>query len=52
MGGGAISQLQKVFEPSAIEIVGALEVNGPARENDFNRVRELGMELAAKIKGD
>ncbi|WP_292470891.1 FprA family A-type flavoprotein [Methanolobus sp.] len=51
-GGGAINQLQKILDPSSMEIVGALEVNGPGREDDFNKVRELGMELAAKIKGE
>ncbi len=51
-GGGALKQLQETLEPTKIEIVGALAVNGPSQENDLNTVKELGRDLAAKIKSD
>jgi hypothetical protein len=33
-----------------MEIVGALEINGPPTENDINRIIETGKTLANKIK--
>ncbi|WP_406661548.1 FprA family A-type flavoprotein [Methanolobus sp. ZRKC3] len=51
-GGGALNQLQKILETTKLEIVGAVDVNGPCKEEDFDKVRELGMELARKIKED
>ncbi|MEM3459406.1 MAG: FprA family A-type flavoprotein [Candidatus Bathyarchaeia archaeon] len=49
-GGGAIKQVQEVLGPSKIEVVGALEVNGPPTENDISKIVELGKTLAGKIK--
>ncbi|MBX5328230.1 MAG: FprA family A-type flavoprotein [Candidatus Bathyarchaeia archaeon] len=49
-GGGTIKQVQEVLGPSKIEVVGALEVNGPPTENDISKIVELGKTLAGKIK--
>jgi hypothetical protein len=39
-----------MLEPLKIEVVGALEVNGPPSEKDFESVTKIGMMLAEKIK--
>lgn len=49
-GGGALSQLQGVLEPTKIELVGALGVNGPRTEEDTDKIIEMGRELAGKIR--
>ena len=49
-GGGAIKHIQEVLEPSKIEVVGAMEVNGPPSENDIKQIVKLGKTLAQKIK--
>jgi len=49
-GGGAIKHVQEILGPSKIEVVGAMEVNGPPSENDIKQIIELGKTLAKKIK--
>ena len=49
-GGGAIKHVQEVLGPSKMEIVGAMEINGPPTENDIVKITELGKTLAKKIK--
>ena len=49
-GGGTIKQVQEVIGPSKMEIVGALEINGPPTENDISKIVEIGKTLAGKIK--
>lgn len=49
-GGGAVKHVQEILEPSKIEVVGAVEVNGPPSENDIKQIIELGKNLAKKIK--
>jgi len=49
-GGGAIKHVQETLEPSKIEVVGAMEINGPPTENDVDQIVELGKNLAKKIK--
>ncbi len=50
-GGGAIKHVQDVLGPTKMEVVGAIEINGPPSEDDIKRVVELGRTLAKKIKG-
>ncbi len=50
-GGGAIKHVQEVLGPTKMEIVGALEINGPPTENDIRQIVDLGKALAIKIKG-
>jgi flavorubredoxin len=50
-GGGAIKHVQDVLGPTKMEVVGAIEINGPPKEDDIKRVVELGRTLAKKIRG-
>lgn len=49
-GGGALSKIQDLLGSTKIELVGAVEVNGPCTEDDTRKVIELGRELAGKIR--
>jgi len=49
-GGGAVKQAAEILEPTKIEVVGAVEVNGPPSPDDFEQVAELGKQLASKVK--
>jgi len=49
-GGGAIKHIQETLGPTKIEVVGAIEINGPPTENDIRQITELGKALAKKIK--
>ncbi|MEM1563818.1 MAG: FprA family A-type flavoprotein [Candidatus Bathyarchaeia archaeon] len=48
-GGGAIRQIQEILGDFKIEVIGALEVNGPPTNEDIKRIVELGKALAKKI---
>jgi flavorubredoxin len=50
-GGGAVKQAAELLEPTKLEVVGALEINGPPTADDYAKIAELGRQLAAKIKG-
>ncbi|WP_243684656.1 flavodoxin domain-containing protein [Methanosarcina barkeri] len=49
-GGGALKQAGEILVPSKMEIVGTLQVKGKPREEDLNKVEEIGLELARKMK--
>jgi len=49
-GGGAIRHITEILGPSKIEVVGAMEINGPPSENDIKQLIKLGKTLAEKIK--
>ena len=49
-GGGAIKNIQEVLGPSKLEIVGALEINGPPSEENIKQIVDLGKTIANKIK--
>jgi flavorubredoxin len=49
-GGGTVKHIQEILGPSKIEVVGAIELNGPPTENDVKQIIELGKALAKKIK--
>ncbi len=51
-GGATVKHVQEVLGPSRIEVVGAIEINGPPTENDVKQIIELGKKLAGKIKGE
>jgi flavorubredoxin len=51
-GGGTVKHVQEILGPSKMEVVGAMEINGPPTENDIKQIIELGKTLAEKIKGD
>jgi flavorubredoxin len=48
--GGAIKHIQEVLGSTKLEIIGALEVNGPPTDNDISKITEFGKTLAKKIK--
>jgi flavorubredoxin len=48
-GKGALSHASEVLGPTGLEVVGALEVNGPPSVRDFEEIRKIGDELASKI---
>ena len=50
--GGAIKHVQETLGQTKMEIVGALEINGPPTEGDINKMVEFGKALAKKIKED
>jgi flavorubredoxin len=49
-GGGALKQIADLVSPLKLEVVGALEVNGPPSGNDLSKIIEIGKTLASKIK--
>jgi flavorubredoxin len=49
-GGGAVKHLQETLGPTKMEILGAIEINGPPTDADIARVVELGKSLAKRIK--
>ncbi len=48
-GGGAIKHVQEILGPTKMEVVGAIEINGPPSESDIQKIMELGKNLAEKI---
>ncbi|MEM3770487.1 MAG: FprA family A-type flavoprotein [Candidatus Bathyarchaeia archaeon] len=48
-GGGAIRQIQEILGDFKIEVVDALEVNGPPTDENMKRIMEIGKTLAKKI---
>lgn len=51
-GGGAVKAIQEILGPSKIEIVGAIDINGPPLEKDVEKVIALAKQLAKKMKED
>jgi len=49
-GGGAIRQASEILAPTKIEVLGAIDVNGPPSDEDRIKIIELGKQLAKKIK--
>jgi len=49
--GGAMKQVQELLGQLKVEVVGALEVNGPPTEEHLRQVVRISKELAKKIKG-
>ena len=48
-GKGALSHASEVLGPTGLEVVGALEVNGPPSAEDYEEIRRIGEELASKV---
>jgi flavorubredoxin len=48
-GGGAVKHIQETLGPTKMEVVGAIEINGPPSESDIQKIVELGKNLAEKI---
>ncbi len=50
-GGGAVKHAAEILAPTKMEIVGTVEVYGPPTEKDHEKVVEIAMQLAKKVKG-
>jgi len=48
-GKGALSHASEVLGPTGLEVVGALEINGPPGAEDYLEITKIGEDLAAKI---
>ncbi|MDH7508389.1 MAG: FprA family A-type flavoprotein [Methanomassiliicoccales archaeon] len=48
-GGGAVKQAAEILEPTKIEIVGAIEINGPPTAADHEKIIHLAEDLSKKI---
>jgi len=49
-GGGALRHAQEILEPTKVEVVGALEINGPPKAGDIEQIVQIGKALAKRIK--
>jgi flavorubredoxin len=49
-GGGAVKQFQELLSGFKIEVVGALEINGPPTEENMRQIVDIGKFLANKIR--
>jgi flavorubredoxin len=50
-GGGAVKHVQEILGQTKLEVVGAVEINGPPSESNIRQITETGHTLAGKIKG-
>lgn len=51
-GGGTVKHVQEILGQTKLEVIGAMEVNGPPTENDIKQIIDLGKTLAKKIKAE
>ena len=49
-GRGALNHASELLGPTGLEIVGALEINGPPTSDDLETIQNIGKTLAEKIK--
>ena len=49
-GGGAVKHVQEILGPTSMQIVGAVEINGPPKDENIAQIIELSKTLAKKIK--
>ncbi len=49
-GGGALKQASEILGPTKIEVVGALEVNGPPSSADHDQIVQIGKRLSSEIR--
>ncbi|MBP2029510.1 flavorubredoxin [Methanohalophilus levihalophilus] len=49
-GGGSIKQAQEMLSGTKIEILGAIDVNGPPTDKDYQDIEKLSAELVGKIR--
>lgn len=51
-GGGAVKHIQEILGSTKLDLVGAVEINGPPSEDDIRKITELSITLAKKIRED
>jgi flavorubredoxin len=49
-GGGAVKTLQGVLEGTKIEMLGVVEVKGPPKKVEFDKILELADTISEKLK--
>jgi flavorubredoxin len=49
-GGGAARQIQELLSGLKIDVVGAVEINGPPTKENMRQIGDIGKALAKKIK--
>lgn len=49
-GGGALRQVQELLGPTRMEIVGAIDINGPPGDADLKTIGDLADQLTARIR--
>jgi flavorubredoxin len=49
-GGGAARQIQELFSGLKIDVVGAVEINGPPTKENMRQIGDIGKALGKKIK--
>lgn len=49
-GGGAVKHVQEILGQTKLEVISAMEVNGPPSANDTRKITELADTLAKKIR--
>lgn len=49
-GGGAVKHIKEILGQTKLEVVGAMEINGPPSENDIKKIVEIGSALTRRIK--
>ena len=48
--GGAVKQIQALLEGSKLEVLGVVEVKGPPKQAEFDRVADLANKIEEKLK--
>ncbi|HEX9909216.1 MAG TPA: FprA family A-type flavoprotein [Thermoplasmata archaeon] len=48
--GGAVKQLQSFLEGTKIEVLGVVDVKGPPKSAEFDKIRELADKIVEKLK--
>jgi len=46
---GALTHASEVLGPTGLEVVGALEINGPPGAEDYTALTKIGEDMAKKI---
>jgi len=49
-GGGTMKHVKELLGQTKIEVVGAVEINGPPKADDIKQITDVGRALAKKIK--
>jgi flavorubredoxin len=48
-GKGALSHASEMLGPTGLEVVGAMEVNGPPSQDDYSEIRDIANTMADKV---
>jgi flavorubredoxin len=47
--GGAVKQLSEILSGTKIEVLGVVEVKGPPKQTEFDKIEELANSIAQKL---